>query len=564
MTMYELFPALGINRVALPANHRVTVLIRREVIPIVFVPGIMGSRLLDSDGNRAWDPDNSGFMRDHFQRANAAQRLQILVQNAPLQPDLHDADHNQKFRRYPGAAGRGWGGVSWGSYGPLLRHLSDRGTWDRAVSDRYLLPVHAFGYDWTASNRESGARLKRYIEETIQHYRVQDHFVEGVILVTHSMGGLVARAACALHGAAPLVHGVIHGVQPATGSPAAYWRMRAGMPRPSLAAEGFRMPRASEMLPPGGIAQRLSRPVERLVGHIVADVLGQSGREVTALLGNMAGGLELLPNRRYGEGTPFRRWLHAVGPAGQPKRPRPATGDPYEEIYLERTAPHRLIHDPAWLLGDPAAPPGAVELAWERFRQRIEAVRQFHDDLDDGQHPLTFHLYGTGHPTAGSIRFRARRVRAATRGGYPRLRRSLAAGVTEEPLPRAAAACRRMTEAEANEGRFVEYHPIPRGGRTDYPLAPDDLVVRVEMERPADDGDETVPECSGRALVDRPGTRAHRSFAVEHEPAYRDESVQRWTVEAIRTICAVRLKAAIAARDEAAAPADAAAAPARA
>lgn len=53
-----------------------------------------------------------------------------------------------------------------------------------------------------------------------------------VIIVTHSMGGLVARSACVLHGAEGKVLGVIHGVQPSVGSPAAYWRMKAGFERP--------------------------------------------------------------------------------------------------------------------------------------------------------------------------------------------------------------------------------------------------------------------------------------------------------------------------------------------
>ena len=37
--------------------------IEREVIPIIFVPGIMGSRLVRaSDNVKLWDPDDPGFM----------------------------------------------------------------------------------------------------------------------------------------------------------------------------------------------------------------------------------------------------------------------------------------------------------------------------------------------------------------------------------------------------------------------------------------------------------------------------------------------------------------------
>ncbi len=31
--------------------------IEREVLPVIFVPGIMGSRLRNQNGDRVWDPD---------------------------------------------------------------------------------------------------------------------------------------------------------------------------------------------------------------------------------------------------------------------------------------------------------------------------------------------------------------------------------------------------------------------------------------------------------------------------------------------------------------------------
>ena len=36
--------------------------IEREVLPIIFVPGIMGSRLRNRNGDRVWDPDDAKFM----------------------------------------------------------------------------------------------------------------------------------------------------------------------------------------------------------------------------------------------------------------------------------------------------------------------------------------------------------------------------------------------------------------------------------------------------------------------------------------------------------------------
>ncbi len=50
---------------------------------------------------------------------------------------------------------------------------------------------------------------------------------EQVIVVTHSMGGMVSRSLTEIHHC-DKVMGVSHGVQPATGAPATYKRMRSG------------------------------------------------------------------------------------------------------------------------------------------------------------------------------------------------------------------------------------------------------------------------------------------------------------------------------------------------
>jgi len=52
-------------------------------------------------------------------------------------------------------------------------------------------PVHAFGYDFRRSNFDSGDALLAFIANVIASHPG----AEQVILVTHSMGGLVARAA---------------------------------------------------------------------------------------------------------------------------------------------------------------------------------------------------------------------------------------------------------------------------------------------------------------------------------------------------------------------------------
>ena len=148
-----------------------------------------------------------------------------------------DPGHNKKFadQNDTTRAERGWGSASWNSYGAFLealQHKDNTDDWDEPVRHCFETPVHVCGYNWTGSNRDSGAALAKYIDEVIQLYKSKGRICEQVILITHSMGGLVERAAVALHGAEAKVLGVIHGVQPAFGSPAAYSRMKGGFERP--------------------------------------------------------------------------------------------------------------------------------------------------------------------------------------------------------------------------------------------------------------------------------------------------------------------------------------------
>ncbi|PPE64871.1 hypothetical protein C1704_17325 [Caldimonas caldifontis] len=193
---------------------------------------------------------------------------------------------------------RGWGEIAAMSYGPALRwleeHLNDFGSYQNGLraqlkrqtlgadlgeqplgeeevrlSYRYRFPVHAFGYNWLDDNAQSAQALGRRIDEIIERYARADRMrCEKVILVTHSMGGLVARHCCEVLGWRDKIYGIVHGVMPATGAAAVYRRMKAG-------TEGT-----------WGVAQ----------------VLGADAAEVTAVLSGAPGPLQLLPSPEYGNG----------------------------------------------------------------------------------------------------------------------------------------------------------------------------------------------------------------------------------------------------------------------
>ncbi len=151
--------------------------------------------------------------------------------------------------------------ASWGAHVQSDLAVLDETTFQAAVKGVWF-PVHAMGYNWLRGNRESGISIAKRITALLKSYESQGFQCEKVILVTHSMGGLVARAVIhqEMGRLNDKVLGIVHGVMPAIGAGAAYKRMRCG-------AEG---------------------------DDIAAKVIGNTGTLMTAVLGNAQGGLELL------------------------------------------------------------------------------------------------------------------------------------------------------------------------------------------------------------------------------------------------------------------------------
>ncbi len=89
----------------------------------------------------------------------------------------------------------------------------------------FKCPVYAFGYDWRQPNAASADRLKERVDEILDEEQASS-----VVLVTHSMGGIVARAAM-LDGVfrRKKVAGAVHIGQPVYGAPSAYRRFVEGI-----------------------------------------------------------------------------------------------------------------------------------------------------------------------------------------------------------------------------------------------------------------------------------------------------------------------------------------------
>jgi pimeloyl-ACP methyl ester carboxylesterase len=262
-------------------------------------------------------------------------------------------------------------------YRPFLLQLKTR-DWG-LLSKLFVFPVYGFAYNWTASNFSSGKKLAARIEAVIQEARSITGLCSKVILLTHSMGGLVARSAAKLHGSEGNILGIVHSVQPASGAPAAYWRMKAGF-------EGSSLP---------------------------ASVLGNDGLSVTAMLANSPGGLELLPNQHYRTGEGKIAWLRGVRDLDGVIRDQPKKGDPYSDIYAvpavtEPPAGTGPSSNRYWGLVDPALldpsnqlprkpqatarTPDALDGAdpgpqWPTYLGLLNIAKNFHASLGEKRHP---------------------------------------------------------------------------------------------------------------------------------------------------------------------------------
>ncbi|MFS2113225.1 esterase/lipase family protein [Herbaspirillum frisingense] len=422
------------------------------VLPIVFVPGIMGTRLKvkGRDKGAAWFPPEGKWdavillLRSLVRTAADRQRLlnpdkTEVDDEGPAYPDdackslLAIAPGKTDAER---ARWRGWGQLHGDSYEKILAFLEksmatifdpiSQGQtltplWQELVMNRQdaaklgaqkpfvplqeqqlrdaaelLYPVHAVGYNWLQSNKVSAERLAAEIERITAYYRGKGKACEQVILITHSMGGLVARACAQLPGMDQRILGVLHGVMPALGAPATYKRIRAGFE---------------------GAAQV---------------ILGRNGADCTAVMANAAGPLELLPTDQYRTWTNSgeRHWLRVsyvgMGQRGVQEEMESflGEGDPYANIYLNNTADWwKLVRED---LIDPAgredrekamregklAPsfvPGNAD--FDKYLKNMKVAMKFHQMIANEYHPTTYAYYAadTEKPSWNEVLWKAAR-----------------------------------------------------------------------------------------------------------------------------------------------------------
>lgn len=364
--------------------------VAEKVIPVIFLPGVMGSNLKKiKSPDKVWHADMYQGVDTLAWTNKTKEERKALLDPLTTEVDLTGKVlyDDLEGRMFPSRTARGWGSALYKSYGEPLHTLQCmlndghilidnliNGTRRRTTrqlligedlgaekgeealtedevkrSYDYLFPVHVFGYNWLQSNVESAGYLERYITQVLGTYHGR-LAVNKVILVTHSMGGLVARHYSENMNGRENILGIIHGVMPDLGSPAAYRRMKTG---------------------------------ER---GVVGAVIGAYAANLMPVLAQSPGPLQLLPGKAYGTG-----WLKIHSGTESMEKPE---SDPYTEIYLNENDWWRLCEKDL-LLDD-------VDMEWKAYQNRInKVVMDFIEELTGKYHPNTYAFYGASekHPS---------------------------------------------------------------------------------------------------------------------------------------------------------------------
>ncbi|MGY0611849.1 esterase/lipase family protein [Luteimonas sp. A501] len=501
------------------------------VVPILFVPGIMGSNLRNKDTQESvWNAGSVLKLALQWAFKSAKTR------QTKLDPKTTEADPEGKIPEVAEYTGddlttqklteeqlreRGWGTVSNYGYGKFMAWFEpalNAGTsnpWESLVGKApaewgaesapapldqpesedawgVLCPVYGAGYNWLQSNGKSAVDLAKRIDEIIAEWRDKEvggskpYRCDKVILVTHSMGGLVSRAAVhSSYGkAASKVLGINHGVMPADGAAASYHHVRSGY-------------------------TGLSR-----------FVLGKDGAQVTAIFANACGPLELLPNKLYGKG-----WLKAVsnGPGSTAELFALPEADPYLEIYVKREPWWRLI-DPALI--DPAnrssaskATGGVATDPWlDTYLPNLMVADEFHANTGNTFHAPTYSHYGAD----------------AARHSYQNIVWQTSQKVTLDKDELLGSASVNAKGWAALKLAFT----LGKDNSDPARVAQGDGHIVFEIMAAAEAGDDTVPHNSGAGPFIRGSGNVRQSFKLEkmsegHAASYDDENLRQITLHSI-------------------------------
>lgn len=483
----------------------------RPCVPVIFLPGVMGTNLKSKGaGVAVRSPPNMDKVIDTIGAIfaligwafrDAATRQTRLNPNDTEIDEQGPIDVGSSGRSKDEARARGWGAIHRESYQGFLAYLQwqlnhpmlngvPEGDWqckpEGEVAEKsgrdefkavvgvspvevgagqsgvtlsaeafkhfsgFQYPVHAVGYNWTQSNGKSAEAAYVRIKKICDAYGAGTK----AIVITHSMGGLVGRALAKLvPGGEDLIHGVIHGAQPATGAPMVTKRFRTG-------AEDF-------------------------VGR---QFFGADDAEWTAVAASSLSALELMPMPDYRDGKP---WWSIAGENGEPILSLPIEqGCSAEEIYINPAwygaIPDDSLIDPAGIVASALDAVSHGKSVQETYEMSVRSAQKFQAKIAKQYHRQTFALYADGAlPTTKS---------APT--DNPKALMSFGTVMWKGPLP-----------AGTTKKHLVDAQLLHDDHRGTWKILVNGLTVTLKVQAPDEPGDGTVPSTSAAAQSGNDGVQ---------------------------------------------------------
>jgi subtilisin family serine protease len=363
----------------------VPIIRHNETVPVIVLPGVMGTRLsFPSTTNLPrWDPDDQAEMARWF-FADGDDKLRGLSVTSPasiiadgLNPDEHR---------------RGWDQIAQSFYRPLLLDIDESFAVQPLLTSLHVpqlhCPVWVMGYDWRRSNGRHFQALDHFIDRVLESERG----AQQVIIVTHSMGGLVLRAALRL-GEGPFankIRGVIHTVQPAVGAVAAARRFRTGFDSGIDGSLGEAM--AAMVQEAYGIGEGEDGTFDEgaTVKKFVQTWLFQA----------------LFSNRKLGPSPIFYNRLMA-GVEG-PNQLLPSDRAPRSWWPPSQSQPNVSVHDLYGRPGGLIEPSLQLDPAGLALMARFAEAKDFHSAIGGLYHPVTGVIFSTGLTTDTTLDPQAR------------------------------------------------------------------------------------------------------------------------------------------------------------
>ena len=157
---------------------------------VVILPGITGS-VLNDGADAVWGLSTGALWQFVKSRGHSLQRLEVPQHDPREGAPAGDVRATALVNGFHGVFGL----AKIDGYGPLVAALQQRfqvtpGGWD----DDHPANLVAFPYDWRLSNRASARRLGEGIDQKLARWRAHSGAGDAkVILIAHSMGGLVSR-----------------------------------------------------------------------------------------------------------------------------------------------------------------------------------------------------------------------------------------------------------------------------------------------------------------------------------------------------------------------------------